>query len=225
MTNDKQQKRPRAKRIKIGAIVEIPLTESPVTPGFAYVQYFYKAEYSGHCIRLFKGIYQERPDNLVALANQIEQLITFYPITNSIAYGFCEVVGWAPVPKRLQKLPLFKMLSSPVLGSPNPSPYKWELMNAETGKFWRVGGKTDDYQKVRVILPEEYHHLPTWAIVPHWGLLDRIELGWTNESILAEDFWEVRKRLPRVQGYLKMRAEERAAKEAAKAARKKKATK
>jgi len=206
LRNPPQGPTPRAKRLKIGTIVEFEVSE-----GLAYVQYFHKATYSGHCIRVFKGIYQERPADFATHASQMEQLMTFYPITNGIAYELCEVVGWAPVPERLRELPLFKVLWGPdcTLG---PSPYRWKLMNAETGKSWRVGGETDDRQKVREILPEEYHHLPTWCINCYSTLLDAIELGWTNESDIFEDFWEARNRLPRAQEYMRVAAEIEAAK-------------
>jgi len=208
MTERKQWKpyqRPKEKPIKKGTIVEIPVDE-----GFAYVQYIYKSTVYGQCIRVFKGIFQERPDDLIARANQTEQLIVFHPITHSIACELCEVVGWAPIPKSFQELLLFKVFSRPIPNS--PPPYHWKLRNEKTGESWRVGGETDDYKKIREILPEEYHHFPTWHLVPYIVLLDLIELGWTNESEFFEDFWEARERLPRVQGYLKAAAEEKAAK-------------
>ncbi len=170
-----QRQRPKAKRIKIGAIVEFA-----VKGGFAYAQYIHKATYSGPCIRIFKGIYPERLVDPVALANQKEQLITFYPITSRHNEGFYEVVGWAPVPEHLQELPLFKSLWDPSI--PFITSYFWRLVNGETGESWRVGDKTSDRQKVSEILPEEYHHLPTWCICCKESLIDRIELGWTHET-------------------------------------------
>ena len=203
----KQKKRPKEKPIKIGTVIEIPLTESPVMPGFAYAQYFCQYFYSSkkfeHGLRVFKGIFQERPDDLVALTNQMEQLIVFCPITHGIACGLCEVVGCTPIPKRLQKLPLFKSLSM-------FSPYRWHLKNVEVGELWRVGVETGDYQKVGEILPEEFHHLPSWWSVSYPFLLDLIELGWTNESDFYENFYEARKRLLRVQGYIKTAVAEEA---------------
>ena len=208
-----QNQRPKKKQIKIGTIVEIPLTELPMIPGFAYVQFFFKSKRRGQCIRIFKGIYQERPEDFVALSNQEEQLIIFYPISARIADGCCEEVGWAPVPERLKELPLFKNLSRPIGFLPPPRCfYHWHLVNTDTGEVWRVGGETDDYHKVKEILPEEYHRLPSSHLIPYWALLDYIELGWTNESEVFEDFVEARKKLPRVQGYLKAEAEAEVAK-------------
>lgn len=173
--NDQQSKPLGTKRIKLGAIIEIP-----VQSGLAYVQYFYKTASSETYIRVFNEKFQNRPKNFVALANQNEQFITISPIAYDLGDELCRVVGWAPIPERLQKLPLIKQLWGPHL-LPN-TPYHWRIRDNETGRSWKVGGETYERHEVGDILPEEYHHLPSNTIMVYESLVDFIECGWTNES-------------------------------------------
>lgn len=176
MPKKEQQCKPlRAKRIKLGAIIEIP-----VRRGFAYAQYFYKTVSRETYIRIFKGIFQERPKDFIALTNQNEQFITVFPIAHELGDELCRVVGWVPIPERLQKLPLIKQLWGPHYFP--DTPYHWRLRDNETGKSWKVGGETYERQKVGAILPKEYHHLPSNTIMTYESLVDLIERGWTNKS-------------------------------------------
>jgi len=170
-----QRPPPRAKRIKIGTIVEIP-----VKGGVAYLQYYYKTAHHSF-VRVLKGIFQRRLKDFTVLANQQEQFITSSLIEYDIGDGLCEIVGWAPIPERLSELPLFKVLSGPGLDTFS-GPYYWKLWNVKNGKSWKVGGETYERKKAGEILPVEYHSLPS----PDFGslecIVDRIELGWTHES-------------------------------------------
>jgi hypothetical protein len=187
MSERVQQRKPlRAKRIKIGTIVEIP-----VKGGFAYAQYFHKAIFSGDYIRVFKGIFQNQLRDFVDLASQKEQFIISSTIKYDLGDELCKAVSWAPVPESLHQLPLFKVLWGPdyTIGS---SPYYWKLKNVETGEMWKVSEETYDRQKVGEILPKEYHHLPSEGITSFECLVDRIELGWTHESdVFGPSYWEI----------------------------------
>lgn len=145
--------------------------EIPVSTGYAYAQFFYDSKFSGPCIRIFKGIYPERPSDIMAIVTEDEQFITFLPVPSAVVNGFLTVVGHAPVPERLQHPPLFKSRTGPIWTG-HQRPLGWEILNDETREKWDVGPD----------LPPEYHHLPTWCIECYTSLVDRIEMGWTNES-------------------------------------------
>jgi hypothetical protein len=154
-----------AKRPRIGDVFEIPLTH-----GYGYGQFVLnhreKPVY-GPLIRVFEGVFCARPSDLVALANQREQFLTFFPLGAAVARGIVTIVCAAPIPDRLSQFPLFK-----VYGGINHETRKatsWYLWDGN--QTWRVDQLT-----------AEQRPLPVKEIINDTLLIERIETGWRPEA-------------------------------------------
>ncbi|HKA60713.1 MAG TPA: hypothetical protein VKD28_19000, partial [Gemmatimonadales bacterium] len=90
------------KRARIGDIIEIPTSR-----GLAYVQYTHHDPTHGSLIRVFPGIFDERPNSFTELAKRRARFVAFVPLERAISQKIFDIVGRAPIPEDAQKFPLF----------------------------------------------------------------------------------------------------------------------
>jgi hypothetical protein len=149
-----------SKRVKIGDIVEI------TTPkGYAYAQYTHKHSTYGALIRVLKGIFKEKPENLLDLISEGYQFITFFPLGAADNRGIVHIVGNLPLPEKSRDFPVFKA------GTPNSNGKVeiWWLWDGE--KEWKVGE-----------LKEEQKDFPPRGVINDTLLVERISNGWSHRD-------------------------------------------
>jgi hypothetical protein len=113
---------------RIGDIIEIP------TPrGWAYAQYSHEHPDYGSLIRVLRGTYERRPDDLHQVATAAERFAVFFPLRAAVRQGIVLIVGNEEVPRERQSFPTFKS------GIPDPSTGRvetWWLWDGE--REWSV---------------------------------------------------------------------------------------
>jgi hypothetical protein len=146
-----------ARTFKIGDLLEIKTAK-----GFAYAQLTHMHDTYGTLLRVLPGLYESRPDDISALADQREQYVAFVALPGLMKSGALSVINNVPVPEWARKFPLFRTgtpgLKTTVVDN-------WSLWDGE--RSWKVGKLTDDQRL-----------LPKRGI---WGdqfLIDRLESGW-----------------------------------------------
>ena len=143
-------------KAKFGDIYEVQLSK-----GVAYVQYVFRhtagRETSAHgpLIRVLPGLFKTPLSEPAAIAEKEERFVAFYWVPGAINDGDFKQVGAAPVQERFKKCPLFK----------NGAAENWRLWDGDTYTL------VDPF-------PPQYFDLPTTELVPHSGLVNRIESGW-----------------------------------------------
>ena len=150
-----------SKRAEIGDIVEI------ATPkGYAYAQYTHKHPTYGALIRVLKGIFKEKPENLLNLKTGEYQFITFFPLGAAVNRGVVNIVGNLPLPEKSKVFPVFKAGTSDLNGKVEV----WWLWDGE--KEWKVGK-----------LKKEQQDLPLRGVINDTLLIERICNGWSHRDV------------------------------------------
>jgi len=148
-------------KLKIGDIVEINTKF-----GFAYVQYTHNHKKYGSLLRVLKGFFESRPSDLISLAAQVTQFVTFLPLAAATKRGIFSIIGNAPIPEFARQFPVFRC------GVSAPGTNKisiWWLWDGE--KEWKVGE----------LVPEQLM-LPIRGVWNDTLLIERIEEGWLPEK-------------------------------------------
>ena len=149
-----------SKRIKIGDIVEI------ITPkGFAYAQYTHKHPMYGALIRIIKGIYKEKPENLLDLLSNKFQFTTFFPLGVAVNQKLVTIVGNFPLPDKAKDFPVFKA----GVQNKNGVVETWWLWDGE--KEWKIGDLTD-----------EQKDYPLRGVINDTLLIERICNKWSHRD-------------------------------------------
>ena len=155
--------KPRRKftRAVLGDIVEIP-----VKHGFGYAQYINRHRafpVYGELVRVFKGVFNSRPEDFSRLVRTREQFQTFYPVGSAVHQGLVTIVAHEEIPERCRPFPVFKAYNE----------------NYDTGKrtWFLWDGKT--FQRIER-LSREQRRYPLQQIISHPILVERIEDGWTS---------------------------------------------
>jgi hypothetical protein len=152
------------KRPKIGDIIEISTSRGC---GYALFTHNYKAPPKfGALIRVFAGLYTQKPDSWSVLINRDILFSTFFPLGAYVNRGSVEIVGHTEIPLPLQGFPIFRC------GTPNAETKRvdnWWLWDGI--KEWRVGKLTPE----QAIFPLR----GTWNDIL---LIERIEQQWRAET-------------------------------------------
>lgn len=88
-----------SKRLKIGDIVEIPLSEN----GTGYAQYTHKHKQYGALLRVFQV--REKVDDLADLLNVPHQFTTFFPLGAAVNREIVSIAGNLPVQEKFKTFP------------------------------------------------------------------------------------------------------------------------
>jgi hypothetical protein len=147
-------------RIKIGDIVEIPLTA-----GFGYAIVSHKHDKYGHLLRVFEGTWEYPLDRLEELLDRGEQFMCFFPLGAAVRRKIVSIAGNLPVPESMTAFPIFRS----GLVNTNRKVDNWFLWDGE--KSWRIGD-----------LKPEQRKLPVRGIWNDTLLVDRIESGYRPEN-------------------------------------------
>ena len=94
------------KRPRIGDIVEIPVDSQ-----FAYCQYTHKHSRYGALIRVFDGVHDKRPGDMLALVAGTVAFSTFFPLGSACNRAIVRVVDNAPIATANAEFPTFKTRS------------------------------------------------------------------------------------------------------------------
>lgn len=131
--------------------------------GFAYAQYVNKDEIYGALIRVLPGIYENRPQNLDALAAQEERFFVFFPLVAALREGAVHTVGSSLIPESAREMPKMRM---PGLRDASGRPESWWIR--ENGVERRLPH-----------LDHEARRLSIAAVVNDTLLIERIIGGWS----------------------------------------------
>jgi hypothetical protein len=145
-------------RPKIGDVIEIPTAR-----GFAYAQLTHIHPQFGDLIRVFPGIYLEKPSHFAEVLMSEPRFTIFFPVGAAVRRSSVNIVAHEPIPEELQRFPLFRAGAfNPVLGTVNA----WWLWDGD--RQWQVGDLT-----------EEQRRLPIREAWTEGLLIDRIEQDWS----------------------------------------------
>lgn len=131
--------------------------------GLAYAQFTHRHPQYSQLIRVLRGVFDTRPDDLSALVSADAAFVTFFPLDGASKKGVVELVAHYPIPPEALAFPVFRT------GIPDRTTRKvatWWFWDGE--KEWMVGSIT-----------EAQRSMPIRAILTLPTLVDRIEAGWT----------------------------------------------
>ncbi|VVE72757.1 hypothetical protein PCA31118_04304 [Pandoraea captiosa] len=146
--------------IKIGDIFSIRTSR-----GLAYFQYVMKHKIMGSMIRVLPGVFEEPPEDMASLVNEVTNFFIFFPVAGALKLGGISKVGNFEIPEYSRGMPLFRAGNA---NSVTKRVENWWLWDGE--KEWMVGEITDDQRK-----------LPIRQIWNDTLLIKRIEDGWLPE--------------------------------------------
>ena len=150
--------RPRI-RPRIGDVVEIP-----VAGGFAYAHYSHRHSRYGALLRVLKGIFDERPDDMSQIVDREYQFTTFFPLSAACREGIVTIVVNEDLPERAKEFPTFRARAVGLNGAKGP----WWLWDGENE--WQIGS-----------LEAGMESLPIRGVWNDTLLVSRIESGWSHE--------------------------------------------
>ncbi|HLJ26019.1 MAG TPA: ribonuclease E inhibitor RraB [Candidatus Angelobacter sp.] len=162
-------KRTSKKKARIGDIVEIS------TPtGLAYVQYTHDGGSSGELVRVFPGLYVNRPADFAALARQKELYFVFYIMNYALRVGLAEIISNQPVPEWAKPYPTMR--------------HAVALDDFGRVVCWRIISAANPLTVEELIraprfteLTLEQTRLSIYEIWPHAAMVKNLARGWIPE--------------------------------------------
>jgi len=151
-------------RPKIGDLIEIPTPK-----GMAYAQYTHKHNNPpkfGPLLRVFPGLYDERPDDFSRIVNLKPQIITFFPLGAACNRKIVTIVSNEPVPEEAKAFPTFRSGIRDREGKVNC----WWLWDGQ--REWKVGSLSPGMEK-----------FPIRGVWSDTLLIERIVKGWSRENV------------------------------------------
>ena len=145
----------------MGAIVEIK-----TDGGLAYALCTHKNEKYHYLLRVFKGFYDSRPDDLDDVMSNEVQFSAFFPLGVALRKGIFEVAGHSEIPDELRRFPMFR---GGFVDRDSRKILDWFLWDGE--KTYKVG-KLNDEQKA----------YPIRGVWNDTLLITRIENGYTPQT-------------------------------------------
>jgi len=88
---------------KIGSIIEFTTNR-----GLAYGVYTHKHSDYGYLLRMFKGFYETRPDDLNTILKNDVVFSTFFPLAAAVNRKIVLVAGVVEIPEPLSPFPMFR---------------------------------------------------------------------------------------------------------------------
>jgi hypothetical protein len=149
-----------AKRAKPGDMFEIITNR-----GLTYMQCTHRHREYGHLVRVLRGFFEVRPENLSELVSKEAAFATFFPLDAALKRGVVTLVSKYPIPPRAVGFPVFRA------GIPDPATGKvgtWWSWDGE--KEWKVGA-----------ISEGQRSMPIREILTLPALLQKMEDEWTPE--------------------------------------------
>jgi len=147
-------------KAKSGDVFEIK-----TSMGLAYFQCVRRVPDWGMMIRVLIGTYSERPNSLVAITQQAERFLTFFPIDFAWKKKIVALAGCEDIPATVQRNPLFR---APGLRDREGRVMKWFLIDG-------------DREIPLSFLTLEQKKLPIQVMVNDTALVEMIENNWVPE--------------------------------------------
>ncbi|MCC6362149.1 MAG: hypothetical protein IT165_01415 [Bryobacterales bacterium] len=143
--------------VRLGDIIEIPTRN-----GLAYAQYTHQHPQFGGLIRVFDGLFQERPSDFSRLAESPVRFSVFFPVRGAVRRKTFEIAGRSEIAPHNREFPIFRS----GFAEPGHKVSNWWFWDGE--REWKVGAITAEQRK-----------LPIREVWNDTMLVQRIESGWS----------------------------------------------